>query len=229
LPPLRESEKHPASNRRPTRFFNGTTEFMNTRIAQELARRPCWVFDMDGTLTIAVHDFDEIRRQLALPEGQPILEAIAERPEDQAENLRRRLFDLEHELAHRSSPQPGARALLEHLRDTGRRFGIVTRNSEELAHITLAACGLDDLFDPRFVVGRERCAPKPDPAGIRILMELWQVESGDVVMVGDYLFDLLAGRDAGALTVHFNARGDTGWPEHSDVSIGDFKRLVMHL
>ncbi|MCZ7597637.1 MAG: hypothetical protein M5U09_07745 [Gammaproteobacteria bacterium] len=46
---------------------------MNARLVDELARRTCWVFDMDGTLTHAVHDFDDIRRRLDLPEGLPIL------------------------------------------------------------------------------------------------------------------------------------------------------------
>jgi len=32
-----------------------------------------WVFDMDGTLTIAVHDFAAIRRALEIPEEDDIL------------------------------------------------------------------------------------------------------------------------------------------------------------
>ena len=34
-----------------------------------------WLFDMDGTLTIAMHDFDAMRAELGLPVGVPILEA----------------------------------------------------------------------------------------------------------------------------------------------------------
>ena len=36
-----------------------------------------WVFDMDGTLTIAVHDFAAIRRALEIPEEDDILHHLA--------------------------------------------------------------------------------------------------------------------------------------------------------
>ena len=39
-----------------------------------------WIFDLDGTLTIAVHDFDAIRDELGLPAGEPILEAMSKLP-----------------------------------------------------------------------------------------------------------------------------------------------------
>jgi len=47
-----------------------------------LAHCKHWIFDMDGTLTLAVHDFDEIRKSLGIVEGKPILEAISEMTPD---------------------------------------------------------------------------------------------------------------------------------------------------
>ena len=41
-----------------------------------------WVFDLDGTLTVNTHDFEELRAELELPPGRGILEALAELPED---------------------------------------------------------------------------------------------------------------------------------------------------
>ena len=35
-----------------------------------------WIFDMDGTLTIGVHDFDMMRSELGLAPDQGILEAV---------------------------------------------------------------------------------------------------------------------------------------------------------
>jgi HAD superfamily hydrolase (TIGR01509 family) len=202
---------------------------MKPKLAHELARRACWIFDMDGTLTHAVHDFDEIRRALGLPESRPILESIELLPVEERVYLYQHLFEIELELARGATAQPGARALLERLCEQGRRLGVLTRNSEQLAHVTLAACGLDDLFEPDFVIGRERCAPKPDPAGILLLMESWGVTSEQVVMVGDYLFDLEAGRGAGTMTVHFNQHGDRAWPEHTDVLVNSLEHLMGHL
>ena len=36
-----------------------------------------WVFDMDGTLTVAVHDYKHIRRILEIPEYADILGHLA--------------------------------------------------------------------------------------------------------------------------------------------------------
>ncbi len=47
-------------------------------LAERLRQRDCWIFDMDGTLTIANHDFEAIRAELDLPPDRPILEALAE-------------------------------------------------------------------------------------------------------------------------------------------------------
>ena len=35
-----------------------------------LLKRKHWIFDLDGTLTIAVHDFNAIRKELGIPEGK---------------------------------------------------------------------------------------------------------------------------------------------------------------
>ena len=42
------------------------------------------IFDLDGTLVDSGLDFNEIRAELALPAGQPILEAIATMSKDDA-------------------------------------------------------------------------------------------------------------------------------------------------
>ena len=34
------------------------------------------VFDLDGTLTVAIHDFESIKRTLDLPTDKPILESL---------------------------------------------------------------------------------------------------------------------------------------------------------
>lgn len=184
---------------------------------------------MDGTLTHAVHDFDDIRRRLDLPEGKPILESIEALPAKRAREAERALYDIELDLARAATARRGARAFVESLRESGCRVGIVTRNSEALAHVTLAACGLDDLFDREFVIGRERCAPKPDPAGLLMLMSAWGAAPEHTVMVGDYLFDMQAGRAAGAMTVLFRGSCEDRWPEHSDAEFDDFEDLVLRI
>ena len=45
-----------------------------------------WVFDMDGTLTVAVHDFAAIRVALQIPPEDDILTHLAALPADVAES-----------------------------------------------------------------------------------------------------------------------------------------------
>lgn len=168
---------------------------------------------MDGTLTCAIHDFDAIRAELGLPAGVPILEAISRLPSAEAQDVHQRLDTLEFDIATRATQQPGAVALLDHLVENNCKVGILTRNGKEIAHATLEACGLDRYFVPDDVVSRDCCTPKPNPAGVHKLMSQWQSQPDDTVMVGDYLFDLQAGFDAGSHTVHMaiDDRGD--WPD----------------
>lgn len=189
-----------------------------------LARRH-WVFDMDGTLTVAAHDFDAIRAELGLPDG-PILESLDRLPADEAAHLHARLEDIEEGIARRTEAQPGAAALLADLRDRGATLGIVTRNKQRLAHITLAAAGLAEFFTPADVLGRDEAPHKPSPAGIQLLLRRWGAEGADAVMVGDYLFDLQAGRAAGTATVLFDVRGLFAWADHADRCVRDLRQLL---
>ncbi|MFI5315400.1 MAG: HAD family hydrolase, partial [Myxococcota bacterium] len=142
----------------------------------DLDRRGYWIFDMDGTLTVAVHDFEAIRAELGLEPEKPILEQLALLPEADARPRYARLDAIELELALRARPADGAERLLESLSARGSALGILTRNSFANAEETLRACGLARYFAPECVVGREAAAPKPDPQGIRRLLAHWRAE-----------------------------------------------------
>ena len=184
---------------------------------------------MDGTLTNAIHDFDAIRKELGLPEGKPILESLAELPADDAAKINAQLDALEYRIADEATAQPGADALLKALKASGASLGILTRNGKGIAHATLDACGLRHYFEDDFVVSRDCCAPKPDGAGVNLLLERWQASSHAAVMVGDYLFDLEAGRNASVTTVHLSVAGEFAWPDMSDVCVKSLTELASKI
>jgi HAD superfamily hydrolase (TIGR01509 family) len=196
----------------------------------KLTDRDCWIFDMDGTLTLANHDFEAIRAALDLPSGQPILEALDRLPAAEAQPRWAKLYELELEIAHTTQAQPGAGELLERLRSLyDNRIGILTRNSKSIAHQTLAACGLLEFFEPEAILSRDCCAPKPKPDGILQLLQRWDATPDRGVMVGDYIFDLLAGRNAGTATVHLDVTGSFEWPEHTDCCVTQLAELTTLL
>ena len=197
-----------------------------TGAAPGLAARRHWLFDMDGTLTRAMHDFDAMRETLGLPAGVPILEALDAMEPSRARVKRSALDALELDMAAEAEAQPGAVALLESLAARDASLSIVTRNGAGIARATLAACGLARFFPEGSVVSRDDdCAPKPDPAPVRLALARLSADAADAVMVGDYLFDLRAGRDAGTLTVHLDVDGAFAWPDVTDVGVGSLEEL----
>ena len=188
-----------------------------------------WIFDLDGTLTRPRHDFMAVRRRLGIPLDQGILEYIAAQPQARQRDLNQRLAAIETEVAAEAELTPGARALLERLAELECRFGILTRNSRDCVDLTLARTGLSGLFGADDIVCRDDARPKPDSEGIDRLLARWRAPSELGVMVGDYLFDLQAGRSAGVLTVHYNGRRGETWPECSDLVVEDLRELTALL
>jgi len=187
-----------------------------------------WVFDMDGTLTQAVHDFEAIKRALDIPLADDILGHLASLPEAVAAAKHAWLLEHERELALTAEPAPGAVELVRELRGRGCRLGILTRNAHELALLTLRAIGLDDCFAVADVIGRDEAPPKPDPGGLLYFARTWQVAPSELVMVGDYRFDLECARAAGARSVLVNL-AENPWPQLADHFAVDCRALQRAL
>ena len=194
-----------------------------------LKNRNHWIFDLDGTLTVSAHDFEHIRDQLGLAPQTPILEALHAMPEEEAAPLWQTLNELEFYYAGKASVMQGADDLLQRLHDGGRQLAILTRNTMPVVKQTLQACRLEHFFPLEHILDRDACIPKPSPDGVRQLLGFWQAEADDTVMVGDYLYDLEAGKGAGVLTVHVASRGDVDWPEYTDIRVDALGDILDHL
>lgn len=187
-----------------------------------------WVFDMDGTLTVAVHDFAAIRVALDIPAEHDILTHLAALPADEAAAKHAWLLEHERDLAIASTAATGAVELVRELAGRGCRLGILTRNARALVHVTLEAIGLADCFPVEHILGRDEAAPKPSPDGLLKIANAWGVAPAELVMVGDYRFDLDCGRAAGARTVLVNLP-DNPWPELADWHAADCRALKVML
>ncbi|MBH1495060.1 HAD family hydrolase [Stenotrophomonas riyadhensis] len=186
-----------------------------------------WVFDMDGTLTVAMHDFARIKRELAIPAQDDILTHLAALPAAEASAKHAWLLAHERELAAASVPATGAVALVRALQGAGCRLGILTRNVRNLAQVTLQAIGLGDVFAEEDIIGRDEAEPKPSPDGLQYFLQRWQVDPAQVVMVGDYRFDLECGRAAGTRTLLVNAP-DNPWPDMACWHLADCAAVLEH-
>lgn len=195
----------------------------------DILRRKHWIFDLDGTLTVAIHDFAMIRSVLGVPEGVDILGHLEALPEREALWARERLNQIEDELAGRTEPAPGALGLMQLLHEREVRLGVLTRNTRGNALRTLERIGLAPYITPCDVLGREEALAKPAPDGIFKLAQGWGITASALVMVGDYCFDLQTGRAAGAATIHVDPTGAFRWPELTDIAVASLAELALAL
>jgi HAD superfamily hydrolase (TIGR01509 family) len=191
-----------------------------------LKHRGHWIFDLDGTLTVSAHDFEHMRNELGLEPQVPILEALQAMPEDKAAPLWEALNELEFYYAGKASIMQGANALLQKLHDNGRQLAILTRNTMPVVKHTLEACSIDQFFPLDHILDRDSCIPKPSPDGIQRLLKFWQADADDTVMVGDFLYDLEAGKGAGVATIHLDTRGDVDWSEFTDIRVEGLGEII---
>src|SRR5262249_14300826 len=143
------------------------------------------VFDMDGTLVHQAIDFDAIRRELGLPTGTPLLEALDQLPPPERAAAWTILDRHEQTAAAAAEVLPGVRESLAWLAARPVRRGVLTRNSRSAATAVLARCGLP-MFDP--VVSRDDAPYKPQPQGLWQICTAWGLPPGEVLMLGDYLY-----------------------------------------
>ncbi len=194
-----------------------------------IAHRAHWIFDLDGTLTESAHDFEHMRRELGLDPQVPILEALHAMPEAEAAPLWETLNELEFYYAGKATIMCSAKELLQRLYDDGRQLGILTRNTMPVVKHTLEACAIEHFFPLDHILDRDACIPKPSPDGIQRLLRFWQADADDTVMVGDYLYDLEAGRGAGVATIHLDTRGDVDWSEFTDIRVERLCEIIEYL
>ena len=187
-----------------------------------------WIFDLDGTLTLGVHDFAMMRSELGLAPDAAILEAVQAMPHERAAPLWDKINAMEYHFASLAKPMPGAFELLEQLQKAGVTLGILTRNVMPVALETLKTCNLDGFFKTCDILDRDSCAPKPHPDGIHLLLNQWGADACDSVMIGDYLFDLEAGKAANVATVHINTMAQHPWPHVTDWGINNLHQLMGH-
>ncbi|HVY39360.1 MAG TPA: HAD family hydrolase [Polyangia bacterium] len=155
------------------------------------------IFDLDGTLADSALDFDAIRAEIGLEPGLPILEQLAGADPDtcaRAEVIMRRH---ERDAIAGARLTDGCAELLALLAARRTPIGILTRNIREVVETFARTFGF--AFDA--VYTREDGPPKPSPAGVLALCTKLGSAPAETLTVGDYKFDVLAGRRAGCPTV----------------------------
>lgn len=182
------------------------------------------IFDLDGTITQPYFDFDAIREEIGLArDSGPILESMEKMTAEQRQRAEDILLRHEEDALAASKLNPGAAETLRDLRSAGIQIGVLTRNTASNAFAIARKHRLN--FDA--VVGREDGPVKPDAFGVLELCRQFSVEPAETLLVGDYLFDLLCARAAGAGAVLLaNHRRAGEFAQHADFCIENIGEII---
>jgi len=191
------------------------------------------LFDFDGTLTEPGSlDFGVIRDAVGCPKGRPVLEFINSMA-SQAKRAEafKTLDAFEAEAARQSRPNAGAEEVLEFLRVRGMKVGIISRNSLVSIRTALDNFGRIQSLDFAIILSRDDpFNPKPSPEGILAAARILGVPVAQVLVVGDFVFDVEAGHKAGALTAFLTNRGSShpcAYPSDFTLEqLGELKEIV---
>lgn len=179
------------------------------------------VFDLDGTLVSQEIDFEAIRLEIGIASGTPLLEVLESLPEP----ARKTAWDVidrhEREAAERAVLHLGVSEFLGWLDARRVRRAVLSRNSRRSVLASLKRVGLE--FDP--VLAREDAPFKPNPHGLWQICETWQLAPAEVLMVGDYVYDIQAGRAAGTKTALVTHGREWPFAHLADVTFPSFREL----
>jgi HAD superfamily hydrolase (TIGR01509 family) len=182
------------------------------------------IFDLDGTITQPYFDFDAIRVEMGLDKNAgPVLEAMKKMSPGKRKEVERILHFHESRAVTESRLNKGTKQTLSALRQAGIRIGILTRNRRSNALAVAEKHGL--RFDA--VVDREDGPVKPDAFGVLRLCEQFKVRPDETLLVGDYLFDLLCAKAAGAVAVLLvNSNHAADFSAQADFTIEQIEQVL---
>ena len=173
------------------------------------------VFDWDGTLVDSIPNIAEALRRAALSEALPVLDDALYRsvvglslgpalqrlyPELSDEGNRRlKLAYKNHHSELEQSPSrpfPGVEAGMTVIKKSNAILAVATGKRRPGLQRSMVANGFESFFDASLTADDARS--KPDPDMIEQLIERFQVQPDQVLMIGDSGFDMEMARRAGA-------------------------------
>jgi HAD superfamily hydrolase (TIGR01509 family) len=182
------------------------------------------IFDLDGTITQPYFDFDIIREEIGLArDSGPVLESMEKMTQQQRKKAEGILYYHEQKAVTESKLNNGAKETLSSLHAAGIHIGVLTRNKRSNA---IAIARKHELkFDS--IIGREDGPVKPDAFGVLQLCRQFNVKPEETLLVGDYLFDLLCAKAAGAISILLANHSQAGeFIEHADFCIKNISEIL---
>jgi phosphoglycolate phosphatase len=212
------------------------------------------IFDLDGTLIDSKEDLARssnfMRTQMGLPPlahevvfsyvgdgARMLIQRLLDHPGDDAELDRGLTIFLEYYREHmldHTVLYPGVREAIEALfhpsNGNRRTLAVLTNKAVRFSRLILEGLGVADRF--RFIYGGNSFEEKkPNPMGVKVILEEAGVPPEAALMVGDSDVDVLTGRNASIATcgVTYGLGAEKMRQTPPDVLVDDLRALVALL
>ena len=189
------------------------------------ARARAFILDWDGVLADTKLDFKPLRRKYFNGEIVPLTEAASALPEPARSEVRAEICRIEMEGAENAVPVEGAKDLIAWLTGAEKPWAVVSRNCRDSILLAAKKCG---IALPSVLLSREDPHVKPAPEALALAAARMGVNLADCVMVGDFVYDMMAANRAGITAVLVQSRGES-WDNLADFSYATVRDFVEAL
>ena len=164
------------------------------------------IFDMDGTITAPDLEFAKIKQAAGIGEVD-LLDYLRDATGPERVHIQQLLMQFEAGGVASARLNRGARTLLRYLARQRIPTALLTRNSRK------SVAGVCHKLKLKFdlTITREDGPHKPAPEPIWQIARHWQLQHRELLMVGDYKWDVLCAANAGipcAVLLNSDARPD---------------------
>ncbi|MBV0933130.1 HAD family hydrolase [Marinobacterium weihaiense] len=179
------------------------------------------IFDLDGTLVSSSLDFPAIKREIGCPVDADVLTFLETLSPQQRHAAQAVIHRHELQDAQGCDWIPGARAFVETCLQQRIPMAIVTRNSHQSSQLKIER----NAIPIERVITRENSRPKPDPSALLEVARDFALPPHAVLMVGDYRYDLEAGRNANMKSCLVNYTTLPDYSHLADYAFPNFQSL----
>ncbi len=181
------------------------------------------IFDLDDTIVENTIPFSEMRERILNEMGiedapRHLYEFLKDRGEEYLKLLERE----EIRRAKKARIVKDLPKVLEFLKERDIKKAVVTRNSKKATMIALGDYARE--FDA-IITREDEFEPKPSDEAVNYLLKKFNVSKDECIVVGDYDYDIIAGKRAGCITV--GVRMDRG--DYRIEDIGELVEVILTL
>ena len=180
------------------------------------------VFDLDDTLVTSKLNYLAIKKEIGCPAEADCLAFIDSLPSTAEKHAAMAIIH-RHEMldAQQSHWISGAKQFVEACSKDQIPMAIVTRNSRNALHLKVS----NNHIPIEFLSSREDAPPKPSPIALLAIAKAFRLRPDQILMIGDYKYDLEAASRAGMLSCLINFQTLPEFADQADYVFPDFERL----